>query len=291
MTPAQHDTFTLERRYAASPARVYRALTNPDAKAAWFVGPQGWDELERRMDARVGGVERVVGRHPSGMVSAFHAVYMDLVPAERIIFAYNMHLDGQMISSSLATWQLQADGSGTRLVLTEQGTFLNGYEDKGSRLEGTNLLLAALGKALDTTPETVASSVLPCSRERIFEAFSNLDQLVQWWGPDGFTSTSQAFDFRPGGDWQMTMHGPDGAAYPNLYTFLAIEPATRLVLQRPDPAHRFQVTVTLDDVPGGTFVTWHQLFDNPAHFAEVREVVEAVNPQLLTRLGAVVGKS
>jgi uncharacterized protein YndB with AHSA1/START domain len=287
MTTPQHDTFTVERRYAASPARVYRALTNKDAKAAWFVGPHGWDELERTMDARPGGVERVVGRHPSGMVSAFHAVYMDLVPGERIIFAYNMHLDGQMISSSLATWNLLADGTGTRLVLTEQGTFVNGYVDNGSRLEGTNLLLDALGKALDGAPETVASRVLPCSRERILEAFSNVAQLEQWWGPEGFTSTSQAFDFKPGGDWNMTMHGPDGTAYPNLYTFVAIEPA-RIVVERPDPAHRFTVTVTLDEVPGGTFMTWCQRFDNAAHFAEVREVVEAVNPQLLARLDKLV---
>jgi uncharacterized protein YndB with AHSA1/START domain len=148
MPEAQHDTFTLERRYAATPARVYRALTDPRAKAAWFVGPHGWDEHERVMDARVNGTERVVGRHPSGMVSAFDAVYMDLAPNERVIFAYKMHIDGQLISCSLATWELHADGAGTRLVLTEQGTFLNGYVDGGSRLEGTNLLLDALGAAL-----------------------------------------------------------------------------------------------------------------------------------------------
>lgn len=148
MPEAQHDTFTVERRYPASLARVYRALTDPRAKAAWFVGPHGWDEHERRMDARVGGTERVVGRHPSGMISAFDAVYMDLVPAERIIFAYNMTIDGKRISTSLATWELRPDGAGTHLVLTEQGAFLDGYVDAGSRLEGTNLLLDALGAAL-----------------------------------------------------------------------------------------------------------------------------------------------
>lgn len=148
MINAQHDTFTLERRYAAAPAKVYRALTDPRAKAAWFAGPDGWDEHERVMDARVGGKERVVGRHPSGMVSAFDAVYMDLVPGERLIFTYTMHIDGKLISCSLATWELHADGTGTRLVLTEQGAFLNGYVDGGSRVEGTNLLLDALGAAL-----------------------------------------------------------------------------------------------------------------------------------------------
>lgn len=148
MPEAKHDSFTLERRYAAAPARVYRALTDPRAKATWFVGPHGWDDHERHMDARVGGTERVVGRHASGMVSAFEAVYLDLVPNERVIFAYKMHIDGKLISCSLATWELHADGAGTRLVLTEHGTFLNGYVDGGSRVEGTTLLLDALGAAL-----------------------------------------------------------------------------------------------------------------------------------------------
>lgn len=148
MSDTQHDTFTLERRYAATPARVYRALTDPSAKAAWFVGPNGWEQHERHMDARVGGTERVVGRHAAGTVSAFDAYYMDLVPNERIIFAYKMHLDGKPISCSLATWELHPDGIGTRLVLTEQGTFVNGYDDAGSREEGTNLLLDMLGAAL-----------------------------------------------------------------------------------------------------------------------------------------------
>lgn len=148
MPEAQFDTFTLERRYAAAPSRVYRALTDPRAKAAWFAGPHGWDEHERTMDARVGGKERVAGRHPSGMVSAFDALYMDLVPNERLIFAYSMHIDGQLISCSLATWELRPDGTGTHVVLTEQGSFLNGYVDGGSRVEGTNFLLDALGASL-----------------------------------------------------------------------------------------------------------------------------------------------
>jgi uncharacterized protein YndB with AHSA1/START domain len=155
MPDTQHDTFTLERRYAASPARVYRALTDPRAKATWFVGPLGWEEHERQMEARVGGTERLVGRHPSGTVSAFDAVYLDLEPESRVIFAYKMHLDGRLISCSLATWELRADGTGTHLSLTEQGTFLNGYADGGGREEGTNLLLDALGAALARETTTV----------------------------------------------------------------------------------------------------------------------------------------
>jgi uncharacterized protein YndB with AHSA1/START domain len=289
MPEVQHDSFTLERRYAATPARVYRALTDPRAKAAWFVNPHGWEELERHMDARVGGTERVVGRNASGTVSAFDAVYMDLLPNERIIFAYKMHIDEKPISCSLATWELHAEGAETRLVLTEHGTFLNGYVDGGSRLEGSTLLLNALGNEL-ATPELVCTRLLPFPRERAFAALSDVDQLVHWWGPDGFTSTSEAFDFRPGGSWTMVMHGPDGTDYPNLYHFHEIDAPARVVMEHPDPAHWFKLTVGLDEVPGGTLLTWCQRFNSEEHLAQVKDFVTAANEQVLARLEAVLAR-
>lgn len=287
--PAQFDTFTIERRYAASPGRVYRALTDPRAKAAWFSGPDGWDEHERRMDARPGGTERVVGRHPSGMVSAFDAVYMDLVPDARLIFAYTMHIDGKLISCSLATWELRPDGAGTLVVLTEQGSFLNGYVDAGSRVHGTTMLLNSLDAALGEGPALESAIQLAVPPARAFEAFTDVEQLVRWWGPDGFTATSHAFDFREGGSWDMTMHGPDGTDYPNLYRYHVIESPARVVVEHPDPAHWFEATATLEPADGGTRLTWRQRFDSEEHLAEIKDFLTIANAQLLARLKAVVG--
>ena len=67
---AVHDTFILERHFAKPPAKVFAALADPTLKARWFVGPPGWIELERRLDFRVGGEEKVEGRHATGMVSS-----------------------------------------------------------------------------------------------------------------------------------------------------------------------------------------------------------------------------
>jgi uncharacterized protein YndB with AHSA1/START domain len=135
--------------------------------------------------------------------------------------------------------------------------------------------------------ELVATRLLPVPRERVFAALREVDQLVRWWGPDGFTSTSQAFDFRPGGAWTVVLHGPDGTDYPNLYTFQAIEAPARVVMHHPDAAHDFVLTVELDEAPGGTRVTWRQRFDDEAHFAEIRAFVAAANEQVLARLEAV----
>lgn len=287
LEPAQFDTFTLERRYAASPGRVYRALTDPTAKAAWFSGPDGWDEHERTMDARIGGKERVVGRHPNGMVSAFDATYFDLVPDARVIIGYTMHIDGKLISASLATWELRADGAGTKVQVTEQGSFLNGYADDGSRVHGTTLLLSSLGAALGEGPALETTIEIPAPPAQVWQAFADPAKIVGWWGPDGFTSTSHGFDFREGGRWDVTMHGPDGVDYPNVYTFHVVEPGARVVMEHPEYPHWFEATATLTPVDGGTRVTWRQRFDDEAHLAPNREFLLGANAQLLARLKAV----
>jgi uncharacterized protein YndB with AHSA1/START domain len=143
-----HATFCIERTYPASPAQVFKALTDPAAKAKWFTGGNGYTLLAREMDVRPGGREHVKGRKDSGVVTTFDALYYDVVPDERIVYAYEMHLDDRKISVSLATLELKPAGTDTRLVMTEQGAFLDGYDDAGSREHGSNYLLDALGKSL-----------------------------------------------------------------------------------------------------------------------------------------------
>ena len=143
-----HGMFTIERTYDARPAAVFYALTDRAAKARWFEAGGGWELLEREMDVRPGGRERVVGKWPSGMITAFDASYWDVVPDERLVYAYEMHIDGRKISVSLATVQLEPAGTGTRLKVTEQGAFLDGYDDAGSREKGTGTLLDRLGASL-----------------------------------------------------------------------------------------------------------------------------------------------
>ncbi len=144
-----HAMFHLERTYEAPIARVWRALTDQTAKSKWFGGPPGKCELlERHMDVRVGGTERARGRWESGVVSTFDAIYHDVIPNERLVYSYVMHLDEKKISVSLATMELKAEGAKTTLKVTEQGAFLDGYDDAGSREHGTGFLLDALGASL-----------------------------------------------------------------------------------------------------------------------------------------------
>ncbi|HEV7136452.1 MAG TPA: SRPBCC family protein [Steroidobacteraceae bacterium] len=144
-----HAIFDLERTYPAPVARVWKAFTDLTAKEKWFAGTPGkWQLLERQMDVRVGGREVLKGRWANGSVSTFDAVYHDVIENERLVYSYQMFRDDRKISVSLATLQFCAQGSRTALMLTEQGAFLDGYDDAGSREHGTGLLLDALGTSL-----------------------------------------------------------------------------------------------------------------------------------------------
>jgi len=147
----KHDTFIIERQFPQSPARVFNAFSDPTAKARWFSGPAGqWQENLRQADFRVGGRERLVGTWQGGKTSSFDAYYLDIVPDERIVYAYDLELDGRLVSVSLATIQLHPDGSGTRLVFTEHGAFLDGLDDPSAREHGTGKLVEAMERVLRT---------------------------------------------------------------------------------------------------------------------------------------------
>jgi uncharacterized protein YndB with AHSA1/START domain len=151
-----HASFTITRRWKAGPARVFAAFADQAQKDKWFGGIKGeWEPVSRSFDFRVGGKENVSGRwKQTGIVSHFDCVYQDIVPpsagdAGRIISSYVMHLDARKISVSQQCIEIVPDGEGTKLVLSEYGDYLDGYDDAGSRERGTNFLMDALCGTLE----------------------------------------------------------------------------------------------------------------------------------------------
>jgi uncharacterized protein YndB with AHSA1/START domain len=147
-----HATFVVERSYDASPARVFAAWADPQVKARWFASPEEWGPDEFELDFRVGGREVSRGGPNGGPVYAFEGRYQDIVADERIVYTYSMHLDQALISVSLATIELRPEGGGTRLVLTEQGAYLDGHDTAAQRQRGAGELLDALGVELRREP-------------------------------------------------------------------------------------------------------------------------------------------
>jgi uncharacterized protein YndB with AHSA1/START domain len=143
-----HATFVIKRSYDAPPPTVFGAWADVRAKSRWFVGPEDWGPNEHTLDFRIGGREFSRGGPKGGPTHTYDALYFDIVPNERIIYAYDMHLDDRRISVSLATVEFKPEGQRTRLTFTEQGAFLDGYDNAADREHGTGELLDALGRSL-----------------------------------------------------------------------------------------------------------------------------------------------
>jgi len=144
MSIRQHD-FTLERRFGHSPSQTFQAFADPALKCRWFKAPDSWTDRDWSLDFRVGGGELSAGRDDDGRHHLFRSRYHDIVEGERIVFAYDLLLDHQLISVSLTTIQLQPDeDGGTHLIFTEHGAFFDELEDPAEREHGTGLLLDGL---------------------------------------------------------------------------------------------------------------------------------------------------
>ena len=123
--------------------------------------------------------------------------------------------------------------------------------------------------------------------DAVYAAFAQPERLAQWWGPDGFRNTFDVFDFRVGGMWRFTMHGPDGTSYPNEVSFVAIEPARRIVIRHLSWPH-FQLTLSLERADAGTRVTWEQTFESAEVAASLQHIAVPANEQNLTRWQRIV---
>lgn len=121
----------------------------------------------------------------------------------------------------------------------------------------------------------------------VFAAFKDADRLARWWGPEGFTNSFDVCEFKPGGPWKFTMHGPDGSSYPNESVFAEIETDRKVVIDHVCQPF-FRLTVELQASTAGTLLTWTQVFADPAVAQAVRHIVEPANEQNLDRLAAEV---
>jgi uncharacterized protein YndB with AHSA1/START domain len=139
---AKHSTFVIERNYKHSTARVFAAWAGQAAKAVWF--PKA-----NEFDFRVGGREYNRGGPPGGPVFTFDACYQEIVPDRRIVYSYTLDMEETRLSVSVTTVEFKPEGSGTRLVYTEQGVFLDGHDTPEQREHGTKLFLDKLGDVLD----------------------------------------------------------------------------------------------------------------------------------------------
>lgn len=122
--------------------------------------------------------------------------------------------------------------------------------------------------------ELLLSRKLNAPIELVWEVWTNPEHIANWWGPDGFSNTITKMDVTEGGEWNLVMHGPDGANYPNKSIFLEIVPFKKIVYEHISHPH-FVTTVEFESLGEETFLTWHMLFDSAEDFIKVVKVFKA----------------
>jgi len=156
LTPAApsvtHSTFTIERSYPVSPARVFAAFADPAKKRSWYGAGRDFEHFS--MDFRVGGCDHSQSRLGEdtpipGAVLSNTITYQDIVPDRRIVMAYTMAIGDHRISASLATVELLPSEKGTDLIFTEQSAFFEGADGAAIRKDGWSRLLACLANEFE----------------------------------------------------------------------------------------------------------------------------------------------
>lgn len=115
------------------------------------------------------------------------------------------------------------------------------------------------------------------SVKAVWDAWTDPEQVAQWWGPRGFTITTHSKDFRPGGSWVYTMHGPDGVEYPNKTPYLEIETYKRLVYDHggnDDRPPLFRVTVLFSEIDGQTKMDMTMTLPTPEALEQAKKIIK-----------------
>jgi uncharacterized protein YndB with AHSA1/START domain len=133
--------------------------------------------------------------------------------------------------------------------------------------------------------EIVTARVFDAERELVWEAWTHAEHVGQWWGPNGFRTTTHEMDVRPGGVWRFVMHGPDGVDYPNEIVYREVLKPERLVYLH-GPVPQFEVTVTFEEREGKTELTMRAVFKTAAERDRVVQESGAIEgaKQTLARL-------
>jgi uncharacterized protein YndB with AHSA1/START domain len=270
----------LDRVLRAPRELVYQTWTDPAHLANWW-GPRHFTNPVCEVDLRPGGALRIHMCGPDGTVYPMTGHYWEIEEPRRLVFT-SMAYDstGTPALENLNTVTFEADGDSTRLqmhaviVARTQAAIpmlagmrigwaqtLDRLADHAACPQGSK----SGSQTIETAPdEIVTTRVYDAPRELVYQAWTDPKHLAHWWGPRGFTTTVQTMDVRPGGKWQMVMHGPDGRDYHNKLEFLEVIPNHQLVYRHTGEAGSEPVshesTVTFETVGQQTRVTMRMVF-------------------------------
>lgn len=258
-------SIVLRRLVDAPRELVWEAWTDPRRLAQWF-GPNGIRTTTRSLTAKAGGSWDFDMLAPDGtLYPNFHA-YREMVRPERIVADVGSSPGGPVEFRSVVTFQ----DVGGRTLITMRSVFptaaaLKAVCERVNAVEGGKQTLARLAEHLGKPPawQLEIERVVSAPPARVWEAWTNPDQMKRWFAPRPFQLVVNRMDLRPGGRFEMAMRGPDGADFPFTGVYRIVEPAERLCWSgefREGPADQMTTLVVFEDLGGRTRVQALQTF-------------------------------
>jgi uncharacterized protein YndB with AHSA1/START domain len=299
----------ITRVFDAPRELVFKAWTETKHVSQWW-GPKGFTNPVCDLDVRVGGAIRIHMRAPDGVVYPMSGVFEEISEPERLLMVCSALDEKGNSMFDISTTVLFAERRGkTELTLqlrvirttSQAPQYLKGMEagwtqsldrlgDFLGSVKGRSgpVPVPAAGSTADR--EIAAVRIFDAPREIVWKMWTDPEHLVQWWGPRGFTTTVQEMHVKAGGEWRLTMRGPDGRDYHNRIIYREVKKPERLVYEHsPEKESEpvsFQTTVTFAEQGDKTRVGVTMLFPSIAardHVANTYKAVEGLG-QTLGRL-------
>lgn len=289
---------SVTRTFEAPRELVYQAWTDPTHLAAWW-GPAGFSNPVCEVEARVGGKIRIHMQGPDGAIYPMRGVFEELARPGRIVMLTGVDEADGSTRFEVRTTVTLAEAKG-RTTVTVHARVVTATADAAPQISGMepgwsqsiDRLQAHVAPAQPIKPkEMTTTRLLDAAPALVYRAWTEPDQLAQWWGPNGFTNTIHQMDVRPGGAWRLTMHGPDGTDYLNESVFLQVM-APHLLVYYHSSAPKFVSVVTFAPEGAGTRLTLMSHFLSDEDYDSAMNVHGAVEGarQTLARLAEFVGR-
>jgi uncharacterized protein YndB with AHSA1/START domain len=293
-------SLVIERVFDAPRHLVFEAWTKKEHLEKWSA-PKGFSIPFSEGDLRPGGRWKCRMLAPDGTEHRVQGVYREIVLNERLVFSHGWEEDdGKIGHETIVTVRFFDEGSKTKIIF-EQGEFKS-VESRDGHKSGWSQGFDKLGELLTqlkTTTrnastadrEIVTIREFDAPRELVWDAWTNPEKIVKWWGPNGFTNTIQGMDVRPGGTWRHILRGPDGKEYPNHTTYVEVVKPERLSFRHESWPNHFS-TATFEDLGGKTRVTLRMVFESAQRLGEVEKNHKAIEgaKQTLGRLAELLAK-
>ena len=225
--------FTLTRLFEAPRPLVWEAWTRPEHIEKWF-GPDGFTTRNIAMDVRPGGLWRFTMTGPDGTVFRDRAEYLEVVPAERLVYWHGNDKDDDPERFHV-TVTFADEAGGTRVTMRGVFSTVEQFEQvkKFGALESGQQTLRHLAEHLAVLMHGGAFELtreFDAPRELVWKVFTEPKHLAAWWGPKGFKMLQLAVDLRPGGLFHYGMQAPDGSVMWGKWVFREVVPPERLTI-------------------------------------------------------------